>query len=133
LSHLAALLKTFRQRAPRRRRSAFHASILLEASPSLAPHSAEMSRNQISKLDGMENRPAIAGARLRSFRSASGNAGLATSLARRVSALIAHLRTFWQRAQQRHELAQLHDEQLRDVGLDRRTVERERRKPFWRP
>lgn len=133
LSHLIALLQTLPQRAPHRLRATFHASILLEASPPLAPHSADMSRNQISRLDGPGQRPAMAGARLQSFRSASRGASLAISLAWCLSRLIARLRTFWQRAQQRHDLAQLNDEQLRDVGLDRRTVERERRKPFWLP
>jgi len=69
---------------------------------------------------------------LRSVRLAAPDAHVAASPVDHLSRLIARLQTFWQRAQQRHELAQLNDEQLRDVGLDRRTVEREWRKPFWR-
>ncbi|WP_119168801.1 DUF1127 domain-containing protein [Algihabitans albus] len=39
----------------------------------------------------------------------------------------------WQdRANQRHDLAEMDDRLLRDVGLDRLDVEREIAKPFWR-
>ena len=53
------------------------------------------------------------------------------SSARRLTRLIVLLRTWIKRSQQRHELAGLSDEQLRDVGLNRHTIKREIEKPFW--
>jgi len=41
------------------------------------------------------------------------------------------LRTWIKRARQRHELADLSDAQLRDVGLNRYMVQHEIEKPFW--
>jgi uncharacterized protein YjiS (DUF1127 family) len=44
---------------------------------------------------------------------------------------------FLERSNDRHfrrvDLAELDDFMLRDIGLDRRDVERECAKPFWRP
>jgi len=37
-----------------------------------------------------------------------------------------------ERARQRRALAQLDDQQLRDIGLDRPTAEREAARPGWR-
>jgi uncharacterized protein YjiS (DUF1127 family) len=37
------------------------------------------------------------------------------------------------RARSRRELAGLHPDQLRDVGLDAAMVKREAAKPFWKP
>ena len=42
------------------------------------------------------------------------------------------LGSWHQRAVQRHQLAMLDDHLLKDIGLDRRTVEAEVAKPFWR-
>ncbi len=40
----------------------------------------------------------------------------------------------WQeRSTQRHQLAALEEHYLKDLGLSRADVERETRKPFWRP
>jgi uncharacterized protein YjiS (DUF1127 family) len=41
------------------------------------------------------------------------------------------LATWLDRAERRNELANLSADQLRDAGLDQRTVAREARKPFW--
>ncbi|MBX6321735.1 MAG: DUF1127 domain-containing protein [Rhodospirillaceae bacterium] len=38
-----------------------------------------------------------------------------------------------ERARQRHALQSLDDRMLKDIGLTRADVEREVRKPFWRP
>jgi uncharacterized protein YjiS (DUF1127 family) len=65
---------------------------------------------------------------LRSVQSAAGDAA---SLTDRLTALVALVQTWWRRAQQRHELAELSDAQLRDVGLTRYTVAREAAKSFW--
>ena len=39
---------------------------------------------------------------------------------------------WFERIQQRRELAELDDRMLADIGLDRNIVEREIHKPFWR-
>ena len=39
--------------------------------------------------------------------------------------------TWSARQKQRHDLAMLNDEALRDIGLTRSDVERETAKPFW--
>jgi uncharacterized protein YjiS (DUF1127 family) len=38
-----------------------------------------------------------------------------------------------ERARQRRQLGELNDYMLRDIGLTRADVDRETRKPFWRP
>ena len=45
--------------------------------------------------------------------------------------LIILLRTWLKRARDRHDLAELSDTQLRDVGLSRHMIKREIEKPFW--
>ena len=42
------------------------------------------------------------------------------------------VREWLQRSSERNALAGLSDRQLRDVGLDRRVVQHEIAKPFWR-
>jgi uncharacterized protein YjiS (DUF1127 family) len=49
----------------------------------------------------------------------------------RLMRFVTLLRSWIRRMQQRHELAELSDEQLRDVGLSRHMVKREAEKPFW--
>lgn len=49
----------------------------------------------------------------------------------RLTHLVALLRGWIKRTRDRRELAELSDEQLRDVGLNRLTVKREVEKPFW--
>lgn len=52
-----------------------------------------------------------------------------TALRRMIDCLL-----LWQeRAVQRIKLADMSDHQLRDLGLTRCDVERESKKPFWRP
>ncbi|MCB1773104.1 MAG: DUF1127 domain-containing protein [Gammaproteobacteria bacterium] len=41
------------------------------------------------------------------------------------------LLTWWQRARQRRQLAEMEDWQLRDIGLARETAQREAARPFW--
>ena len=53
------------------------------------------------------------------------------SPAGRLQRFVAVLRSWIGRMRQRHELAGLSDEQLRDVGLNRLMVKREVEKPFW--
>jgi len=65
------------------------------------------------------------------FRSASRVSGQTMVPVWRPSRFVAMLRGWIARAQQRHELSGLSDEQLRDVGLNRDIVKREREKPFW--
>jgi len=43
------------------------------------------------------------------------------------------LQVWYERNRQRRHLARLDDRLLRDIGLDRATVELEVIKPFWRP
>jgi len=45
----------------------------------------------------------------------------------------ATLQVWYERNRQRRHLARLDDRLLRDIGLDRATVELEVMKPFWRP
>ena len=45
--------------------------------------------------------------------------------------LVGRWRTFFKRARERRDLADLSDDQLRDVGLNRDTIRREVEKPFW--
>ena len=49
----------------------------------------------------------------------------------RLTPLVALLRGWIKRVRDRRELAELNDEQLRDVGLNRLMVRREIEKPFW--
>jgi uncharacterized protein YjiS (DUF1127 family) len=65
------------------------------------------------------------------YRSVPRVAARPESPARRLTRLIVLLRTWIKRARQRHELADLNDEQLRDVGLSRHTIKREIEKPLW--
>lgn len=51
----------------------------------------------------------------------------------RLQRLIDALLLWQERARQRHELAQLDDRMLRDIGITRAEVAREWAKPFWRP
>jgi uncharacterized protein YjiS (DUF1127 family) len=53
------------------------------------------------------------------------------SPAGRLTQLVALLRGWIKRVRDRRELAELNDEQLRDVGLNRLMVRREVEKPFW--
>ena len=41
--------------------------------------------------------------------------------------------TWQRRSVQRHHMAELDERILRDINVDRVTLEREARKPFWRP
>ncbi len=43
------------------------------------------------------------------------------------------LNLWYERSRQRRHLARLDDRLLRDIGIDRATVEMEISKPFWRP
>ena len=43
------------------------------------------------------------------------------------------LNLWYERSRQRRQLAGLDDRLLRDIGIDRATVETEISKPFWRP
>lgn len=57
-------------------------------------------------------------------------------LARRpavVTAMLARLAEWVDRARARAELRRLSDRALADIGLSRSQVEREAAKPFWRP
>lgn len=54
-----------------------------------------------------------------------------SSIARTVGSLAGHLRTWSWRARQRHDLAQLDDWLLQDLGLTRDTVQRECLKYPW--
>ena len=65
------------------------------------------------------------------YRSVPGVATRAALPAWRPSALIALLRAWFRRARERHDLSDLSDAQLRDVGLNRQTIQRELDKPFW--
>ena len=65
------------------------------------------------------------------YRSMPGVAAQPELPARRLTRLIILLRTWVRRARQRHELADLSDAQLRDVGLNRYMVKHEIEKPFW--
>ena len=47
--------------------------------------------------------------------------------------LLARVIVTYVRQRQRHDLAQLDDRMLRDIGLSRVDAEREATKPFWRP
>jgi uncharacterized protein YjiS (DUF1127 family) len=49
-----------------------------------------------------------------------------------LTALVLRLLEWQRRARERHELAALSDEALRDVGLSRADIFEEARKPFWR-
>ena len=57
--------------------------------------------------------------------------GALRSPAGRLTRLVALLRGWVRRRRERHELAGLSDEQLRDVGLSHHMVKREVEKPFW--
>jgi uncharacterized protein YjiS (DUF1127 family) len=65
------------------------------------------------------------------YRSVPRVAARPESPSRRLARFIVLLRTWIKRARQRHELADLNDAQLRDVGLNRNTIQREIEKPFW--
>lgn len=65
------------------------------------------------------------------YRSVPRIAVRARSLTRRPLQPIALLRAWLMRARQRRTLADLNDEQLRDVGLNRDMIKREVEKPFW--
>jgi len=41
------------------------------------------------------------------------------------------LLTWWQRAQQRRQLAEMEDWQLRDLGISREMADAEAARPFW--
>lgn len=58
-------------------------------------------------------------------RSTSDRAGIG----RRIASI---LRVWFARRRQRLELAELDDDQLRDLGIERSEALRESRKPFWR-
>lgn len=49
-----------------------------------------------------------------------------------LAGLIELLLTWQERAQQRHQLHQMSERELRDIGLSRADVESECAKPFWR-
>ncbi len=69
-----------------------------------------------------ERRPLIAARPLRL------HAGPGALLARLFGLLI-----LWnERQRQRHRLQEMSDRELKDIGLTRSELERERRKPFWR-
>jgi uncharacterized protein YjiS (DUF1127 family) len=50
-----------------------------------------------------------------------------------LSAILDRLLLWQERASQRHQLMTMEDHRLRDMGLTRADLEREMRKPFWRP
>ena len=50
-----------------------------------------------------------------------------------IAAVFRELGSWTDRARQRHQLAQLDDAALKDIGLVRADVEMETNKPFWRP
>jgi len=108
------------------------ASMPLEAIPPFAPHCVEMLRDPPRSFHGTDRTPdALAPARLQSVPTVARGSGRRASSTRPLFDLMALLRIFWHRAQQRHELAQLSDEQLRDIGISRATAARETEKPFW--
>lgn len=45
--------------------------------------------------------------------------------------LPAQMLGWWQRAQQRRQLAEMEDWQLRDLGISREMADREAARPFW--
>jgi uncharacterized protein YjiS (DUF1127 family) len=65
------------------------------------------------------------------YRSVPGVTAQPESPAWRLTRFIILLRTWVKRARQRHELADLSDAQLRDVGLNRYMIKHEIEKPFW--
>jgi len=65
------------------------------------------------------------------YRSAPRVAVRTTVPAWRPWSLFVPLRSWLSRARSRRELADLNDDQLRDVGLNREMIRREVEKPFW--
>lgn len=57
--------------------------------------------------------------------------GLTGSTAPRTPTLLKTLRAYWQRARQRHDLANLDHRMLQDIGLTAREALAETEKPFW--
>ena len=49
-----------------------------------------------------------------------------------VSRLVAQFRLWRRRARERHQLAQLSERDLHDIGMSRGTIYAELQKPFWR-
>ncbi|UCH72846.1 MAG: DUF1127 domain-containing protein [Rhodospirillales bacterium] len=63
----------------------------------------------------------------------AGTTGLRPVIASLLSGARKMLALWYERSRQRRDLARLDDRLLRDIGLDRATVELEIAKPFWRP
>jgi uncharacterized protein YjiS (DUF1127 family) len=59
--------------------------------------------------------------------------GKARGLTGIVGRMIAALLLWQERANGRHQLAQLSDRMLKDIGMNRIDAVREANKPFWRP
>src|SRR5690348_2557365 len=78
-------------------------------------------------------RRAMATAQLQPLRAAARGVERTISPASRRRHLITKLLIWWQRARQRHELAQLSEAQLRDIGVTRGMARYEADKPFWQP
>ncbi len=55
----------------------------------------------------------------------------ATDLFALLAAVFCRIKRYRALARQRHELAQLSDDQLEDIGLTREAAEKEAGKPFW--
>jgi uncharacterized protein YjiS (DUF1127 family) len=55
-----------------------------------------------------------------------------TILGRRLGRLVEHVISWHRASRDRRFLAGLDDRQLRDMGIDRATVENDRSPPFWR-
>ena len=63
----------------------------------------------------------------------AGVTGLRPGVAGLLSGARKRLGLWYERSHQRRDLARLDDRLLKDIGLDRATVEMEIAKPFWRP
>jgi uncharacterized protein YjiS (DUF1127 family) len=67
-------------------------------------------------------------------RSRTGEAGAAWRAGEQSAARLCDIILMWlQRARERRQLDELGEHLLKDVGVSRADVEREVRKPFWRP
>ena len=65
--------------------------------------------------------------------AAAGTTGLRQTLGRLLLRAVAVINLWYERGRQRRDLARLDDRLLRDIGIDRASVDREILKPFWRP
>ena len=65
--------------------------------------------------------------------AAAGTTGLRQTLGQLLLRAGTVINLWYERGRQRRDLARLDDRLLRDIGIDRATVEQEILKPFWRP